>query len=77
MLTVPACRSPKVFPIPAGILEDIPMKIIMDIPFPIPFSVISSPNHIRNAVPAVNVRTTVIMSSALDDNKAWLKNPTV
>ena len=43
-----------------GILATIPAKIIIDIPFPIPLSVISSPSHIRNAVPAVNDTVIVI-----------------
>jgi hypothetical protein len=42
-----------------GPLETIPAKMIKDIPFPIPFSVICSPNHIKIAVPAVNVNVTV------------------
>ncbi len=40
---------------PAGSLETIPAKMIKEIPLPIPFSVILSPNHIKNAVPAVKV----------------------
>ncbi len=39
----------------AGNLAMIPVKMIRDIPFPIPFSEIFSPNHIKKAVPAVNV----------------------
>ncbi|MNP17709.1 hypothetical protein D3C76_1101480 [compost metagenome] len=35
-------------------MATIPAKIRIEIPFPIPFSVICSPNHIRKAVPAVN-----------------------
>ena len=37
----------------------------MEIPFPIPFSVILSPIHIRNALPAVRVATAQITFSAL------------
>ena len=33
-------------------------KMINDIPFPIPFWLMSSPIHIKRAVPAVSVRTT-------------------
>ena len=40
-----------------GILDTIPAKIIIEIPLPKPFSVISSPSHTINAVPAVNVNT--------------------
>ena len=34
-------------------------KMIKEIPFPIPLSVICSPNHMRKAVPAVKVRTVI------------------
>ena len=34
-----------------------PEKMMREIPFPIPRSVICSPSHIRNAVPAVRVMT--------------------
>ncbi|MNR08404.1 hypothetical protein D3C85_1245570 [compost metagenome] len=37
-----------------GIAETIPAKMIMEIPLPIPYSVICSPSHIKKAVPAVN-----------------------
>ena len=43
-----------------GKLETIPIKIIIEIPFPIPLFVICSPNHIRSAVPATNESTTNI-----------------
>ena len=36
-----------------GSLETIPIIIINDIPFPIPRSVILSPNHIRRIVPVI------------------------
>ena len=36
-----------------GSEDIIPIKIIIDIPFPIPLLVICSPNHINNAVPAI------------------------
>ena len=38
-----------------GNVVTIPAIIINDIPFPIPLLVIWSPNHNRNAVPAVNI----------------------
>ena len=41
-----------------GILEIIPTKIIIEIPFPIPLLVICSPNHISIEVPAINPATT-------------------
>jgi len=34
-------------------------KIMIEIPFPIPFSVISSPSHTKNTVPAVMVSMIV------------------
>ena len=46
--------------ISCGPLVTIPAKIITEIPFPIPFSVICSPIHIRNAVPAVKESVIVI-----------------
>ena len=42
-----------------GIRERMLINKIIEIPFPTPFSVILSPHHIRNAEPAVNVRTTI------------------
>ena len=44
--------------IPLGNLDIIPIKINNDIPFPIPFAVICSPNHINIDVPATNPVTT-------------------
>ena len=44
----------------AGPRETIPVKMISEIPLPIPFSVISSPSHIKNAVPAVSVAVTIM-----------------
>ena len=41
----------------AGILATIPIIIISEIPFPIPLSVIFSPSHITNMVPAVRIIT--------------------
>ena len=35
--------------------ETIPAKIRSETPFPNPFSVMSSPNHMRNTVPAVAI----------------------
>jgi len=49
---------------------------IMEIPFPIPFSVISSPSHIRNAAPAVKATTEIITDVYPDSVKnPWLRNP--
>ncbi len=41
----------------AGILATIPIIIIREIPFPMPLSVIFSPSHITNIVPAVRMIT--------------------
>ncbi len=43
----------------AGSWLTIEMKISSDIPLPMPRWVISSPSHITNAVPAVNVITMI------------------
>ena len=44
---------------PLGNRATIPAKMMRDIPFPIPLSVICSPSHMRNAVPEVNVSTVM------------------
>ena len=46
-------KSPRL----AGITATIPAMMIREIPFPIPFSVIFSPSHIKKSVPAVKTRT--------------------
>ena len=43
----------------------IPTNISKEIPFPIPYSVTNSPNHIKNIVPAVTVIKIVIVSNKL------------
>ena len=45
--------SPKIAP---GNLETIPIIINNDIPLPIPLSVILSPIHIQNMVPATKIK---------------------
>jgi hypothetical protein len=45
---------------PPGILEIIPVVIIIDAPLPIPRSVICSPNHIKNIVPETKHTMAVI-----------------
>ena len=64
-ISIPVVLTPSVVTInlhnvtnPDGILEMIPTKIIIEIPFPIPLLVISSPNHISTDVPATNDITT-------------------
>ena len=41
-----------------GTLDTIPANINIEIPFPIPFDVILSPNHINKDVPAISDKTT-------------------
>jgi hypothetical protein len=55
----PVETSLKVFMIAAGIRATIPAKMIREIPFPMPRSVICSPSHIIKAVPAVRVKTVI------------------
>ena len=43
----------------AGSWETIPVKIIKDIPLPIPLCVTCSPNHIKNNVPLTKVMTVI------------------
>ena len=59
-----------------GRLATIPEKIIIEIPLPKPFSVICSPNHIKNIVPATIVVTVEILkktpgliTKSADDSK--------
>jgi len=51
----------KVWIICCGMEITIPTKIIIEIPFPIPCSVIRSPSQSRNIVPAVRVMIVVSM----------------
>ena len=60
-----------------GSLATIPPKIIIEIPFPMPYSLICSPSHIRNAVPAVRTMMMVIMLKALLSTIALLNRPIV
>ena len=48
-----------------GIVEIILIKRIIEIPFPIPFSVICSPNHITRDAPATSAAVTMMISSTL------------
>ena len=45
-----------------GISATIPEKIINDIPFPTPLSVICSPSHIRKVVPATKDIVVIILN---------------
>ena len=64
-ITLKFCISPFlansiVPPIADGKPATIPAKIIIDIPLPIPLSVICSPSQIKNIVPVTNVTTPVM-----------------
>ena len=43
----------------------IPIKIIIDLPFPTPYSVILSPSHVSIAVPAIKLPTKSTAPSAI------------
>ena len=60
-----------------GNLETIPAKINIEIPFPIPCSVICSPIQTKIAVPATIEIITVIYSIVVVALMAVLKNPKV
>ena len=64
-MTLKFCISPFlassiVPPIAEGRPATIPAKIIIEIPFPTPRSVICSPSQIKNMVPVTNVTTPVM-----------------
>ena len=52
-LAAPDLQRVIICPMFAGNAATIPAKIRRETPFPMPFSVISSPSHIRSSVPAV------------------------
>ena len=58
-LSCPSLYRSKVCATALGSRATIPAKMISEIPLPIPRSVICSPSHIRNAVPAVSVMTVI------------------
>ena len=60
-----------------GILEIIPINIIIELPLPNPFSVILSPIYIRSILADTNVNITVIIKNALSLFKAPLTIPSV
>ena len=49
---------------PPGSLDKIPTAISKDIPLPIPFSVILSPNHTANIDPATKTRIVCVHQKA-------------
>ena len=50
-------REPASCKIDAGKRDTIPIMINIEIPLPIPLSVIFSPNHIHNIVPPIKIAT--------------------
>ena len=58
--SAPVLPNSKVDASALGISATMPEKIISDIPFPTPRSVICSPNHIKNVVPAT--KETVVIN---------------
>ncbi len=55
----PVCAMPSVETTACGNPATMPAKISSEIPLPTPRSVICSPSHIRNSVPAVRPTTVV------------------
>ncbi len=60
MLIAPVRTSSSRPPIALGSPAAMPAKIRMEMPLPRPRSVICSPSHIRNIVPAVRLTTAVM-----------------
>ncbi len=54
----------------------IPARMIMEMPLPMPRSVICSPSHIRNTVPVTSVMQAVIRNAVpgLTTRPAWFDN---
>ncbi len=61
----------RMFPPSAGIRAAIEVKIRIDMPLPMPRSVISSPIHMMAAVPAVMVSTSTIRLNASWSGMIW------
>ncbi len=59
----PVRTSSSVPPIAAGSPATMPPKMIIEMPLPMPRSVICSPSHMRNMVPVISV-ITVVMRNA-------------
>ena len=57
---VPALTRVRVAEIALGSLATMPANMMREMPLPMPFSVICSPSHMRNEVPAV--RVSMVMS---------------
>ena len=61
ILIVPSCSLFQISWHADGSLAMMPAKMIREIPLPMPLSLIISPSHIRNAVPAVSTMTMTMM----------------
>ncbi len=85
----PVRTSSSVPPIAAGRPATMPPKMIIEMPLPMPLSVICSPSHMRNMVPVMSVRTVVkrnarpgsmtrpgCASSAIEMPSAWKSDST-
>ena len=59
MEKAPVFANSNVLPTALGQPATIPAKIMIEIPLPMPRSVICSPNHIKNIVPLTRVITAV------------------
>ena len=89
IIAIPATTKPKIigrsavlqlianWPIVDGILAIIPEKIRREIPLPIPYSVISSPIHIKRTEPAVTTKRAVNLSNKDNGNKIPCRSKTV
>lgn len=55
----PNCCDDIYEPITHGVAESTPAIMIIDIPLLIPYSVITSPSHIRKIVPAVAINMAI------------------
>ncbi len=60
--TLPLLASENVCPTCVGKRSTMPTKMISEMPLPMPLSVICSPSHIRNIVPATNAMTAYTMN---------------
>ena len=61
MLISPSRTNCTVVPIALGRRATMPAMMISEMPLPMPRSVICSPIHMRNIVPAVTVSTVITM----------------
>ena len=80
----PVDSNRTVLPTALGIRATIPAKMMREIPFPIPRSVICSPSHMIKAVPAVNVITVInlnpqpgLITTAAPPGAVILSRPTL